>query len=90
MDANGLFNATTALPSGKESPIPTEYGVGWGAQPLWAFGERTNLSALPGNGKFLSCPAHSMVTILTVPHIYILKIRQHCKSDMTRMVELAL
>jgi len=71
---NGLLNTTTALPSGKESPVPTEYRVGWGAQPLWAFGEGTNLLALPGIGKFLSCPAHSMVTTLNMLHIYIFKI----------------
>ena len=90
MDMNRLLNVTTALPAGKESPVPTKQGVGWGAQPLWAFGEGTNLLALPGIGQFLSCPAHSMVTTLILLHIYIMKIRQQCKSDRIGMVELAL
>jgi hypothetical protein len=43
MDAQGLLNATTALSSRKESPVPTE----WGTQPFWAYTEGTNIMALP-------------------------------------------
>ena len=35
LDENGLFQASNALPSWKEGPVPIEEGAGWAPGAVW-------------------------------------------------------
>jgi hypothetical protein len=37
MEMNYQAQASVALPPGKQSPVPTEYGAGWASYPVSTF-----------------------------------------------------
>jgi hypothetical protein len=65
MNMRSLLYALDALLFGKEPLVAIEYEVG---PKIWAgyFGEKKNFLSLPGiEPQFFTCPAHSVVFVLT-------------------------
>jgi hypothetical protein len=57
MEVRSQLHATTALPSLKEPPVPTEQKTEWAPEPVWTFfGAGINPLSLPGITPFIIQP----------------------------------
>jgi len=60
------FHAPATSPHMETVPSTTEKEAAWTPQPVWTFGEDKNVLSLRGvEIRFLSCPAHSLFSMLT-------------------------
>ena len=57
MELRSRLHAPAALPTEKQSQVPTEYEVGWAPNQYGRFGQQKNLPPLSeSEPQFLGCP----------------------------------
>jgi len=65
-EVHDQFHAPVTSLHSETVPITIEEEAAWTPQPVWTFGGDKNVLSLPGvEIRFLSCPAHSLFSMLT-------------------------